>query len=93
LLDARDTDLEKLVEVRAEDRKKLYPLDQRLGCVLRFLQNAPIKFEPAEFAVNEILRIPKAFVRRLRDLRLGFRRNNCAVLFLFRLGLSLRHSP
>ena len=47
LFDTGDADLEKFVQVRTENAKKFHPLDQRLGRVLRFLENAAIKFEPA----------------------------------------------
>ncbi len=60
LLDAGDADLEKFVEVRAEDGEELDPLDQRLGRVLRFLENAPVEFEPAQLAIDEIFRRGKA---------------------------------
>src|ERR1700674_2050256 len=87
LFDTGDTDLEELVEVRAEDAKKLYPLDQRLGRVLRLLQDAAIELEPAQLAINEIFRIAKAVVGRL----FGGHRNNRGALFRFDPGLRLRH--
>src|ERR1041385_1538708 len=42
LFDAGDADLEKLVEVRAENAKEFYPLDQRLRGIFRFLEDASI---------------------------------------------------
>src|SRR6266436_10173050 len=73
LFNPSDADLEELVQVRAEDAKKLHPLDQRLGRVLRLLQNSAIELEPAQLAINEILRIAKAFVGRLFG---GYRYND-----------------
>src|SRR4029077_6653212 len=55
--------LEKFVEIIAEDGHELDPLDQRLRGVLRFLQNAPVKFQPAQLAINEIGRIRKIAFR------------------------------
>src|SRR6202022_4297608 len=57
LLNAGDANLEKFVQVRAENVEKLDPLDQRLGRVLRFFQNAPGEFKPAQLAIDEIPRI------------------------------------
>src|SRR6202171_5163501 len=70
LLDAGDANLEEFVEVGAEDGQKFYALDQWLGRVLRFLQDAPIELEPAQLAIDEILRRGKT-----RRLRLIPRRN------------------
>ena len=63
LLDAGDANLEKLVEVRADDREKLDALDQRLGWVLRFFEDAPVELEPAQLAIDEILRGGKVRAR------------------------------
>src|SRR5207244_8860174 len=87
LFNPSDADLEELVQVRAEDAKKLHPLDQRLGRILRFLENTTIELEPAQFAVDEIFRIAEPLVRRL--LR-GYRYNN-GTFFRFDPGLRLRH--
>src|SRR5439155_19815643 len=63
LFDAGDANLEKLIEIVAEDGHELDPLDQRLGRILRFHQNAPVKFEPAQLAINEIGRVGKIALR------------------------------
>ena len=63
LFDAGDANLEKFIEIVAEDGHEFDPLDQRLGWILRFLQNAPVKFEPAQLAVDEISRIGKIAFR------------------------------
>ena len=63
LFDAGDANLEKLVEIVAEDGHELDPLDQRLRWILRFFQNAAVKFEPAQLAINEIGRIGKIAFR------------------------------
>jgi hypothetical protein len=55
-----NADLEKLVEIRAKDGEKFYALNERLGRILRFFENAPVKLEPAEFAIDEIFRSGKA---------------------------------
>ena len=44
---------EKLVEVRAEDREKLQPFHERVGSVLRLLEDAEIEVEPAQLTVDE----------------------------------------
>ena len=54
LLDARDANLEKLVEIRAHDPEEFYPLEQRLRRVLRFLEDAAVELQPAQLAVDEI---------------------------------------
>ncbi len=56
LLDAGDTDLEKFIEIGTEDGEEFYPLNQRLGRVLRFFQDAPVKLKPAQLAIDEIFR-------------------------------------
>src|SRR5213595_3259810 len=84
LFDTGDADLGKFVQVRAENAKKLYSLDQRLGRVLRLFEDSSIELEPAQLAVDEILRIAKALVR---GLLAGHRHNRRALL---RLGLRLR---
>ena len=60
LLDAGDADLEKLIEIRADDGEELDPLDQRLRRVLRFLEDAAVELEPAQLAIDEILRAPRS---------------------------------
>ena len=47
LLDPRDANLKKLIQVRTENRKKFDPLDERLTPVLRFFEDAAVKLEPA----------------------------------------------
>ena len=72
LLDAGDANLEKFIEIRADDPEKLDPLEQRLGRVLRFLEDAAIELEPAQLAVDEIFRGGKIGLRR-RFVRRGHR--------------------
>ena len=67
LLDAGDANLEKLVEVRAEDGEEFDPLDQRLRWILRFFQDAPVELEPAQLAIDEIFRRGETVRRRRRD--------------------------
>jgi hypothetical protein len=47
LLDAGDSNLEELVQIRTENRQELDAFDQRLRGVLRFLEDAAIEFQPA----------------------------------------------
>src|SRR5439155_8295901 len=88
LFNSGNTDLEKLVEVRAEDRKKLDPLDQRLPLILRFFQDPPVELEPAQLAVDKIFGIAKTLMRALYDLWSGDR---IGFLFSSGSGLSFRH--
>ena len=74
LFDARDANFEKLVQVRTENGQELDAFDQRLGRILRFLQNAPVEFEPAQLAINEIFRRGKAGGRRCLQTCLEARR-------------------
>ena len=89
LFDSGDANLEKLVQVRAENRKKLDALDERLRRILRFFEDAAVELEPAQLAIDEILADRKnALLRnilcRTRPLRrligdTGFR-NSCRHL-------------
>ena len=54
LLDAGDANLEEFIEIRAHDPEKFDPLEQRLGRVLRFFQDAAVELEPAQLAIDEI---------------------------------------
>ena len=56
LLQARDADLEELVEVRAEDREELRPLEQRSVGVLGEREHARVEVEPRQLAV-EVARV------------------------------------
>ncbi len=47
LLNAGDPNLEKLVQVRTENRQKFDAFDEGLRRVLCFFQDAPVEFEPA----------------------------------------------
>src|SRR3989442_527094 len=48
---------EKLVQVRAEDREELHPLEQGHARILRLLEHAPIELEPRQLAVDERVRV------------------------------------
>jgi hypothetical protein len=52
LLQACDTNLEELVEVRREDREELQPLQEPLGGILCQGQDALVEVEPRELAVQ-----------------------------------------
>src|SRR5438045_2333452 len=71
LLDAGHADLEKFVEIRAKNRQELHSLEQRLGLILGFFQNAAIELDPAQLAINEISRTRK-IARELRVYRLDW---------------------
>ena len=90
MFDSGDANLEKLIQVRAENREEFDPLDERLRGVLRFLEDAAIELEPAQLAVDEILRIAKTVVEGLDNLR-NSGRGRIAFLFSARSGLGLRH--
>ena len=64
LFDPGHADLEKLIQIRAEDGKELDPLDERLGRILRFLEHATIELKPAQLAIDEITRIEKTICCR-----------------------------
>jgi hypothetical protein len=53
LLDAGDAHLEEFIEIRGDNPQKPQPFQQRLALVLRFLQHAPVKGQPAQFPVDE----------------------------------------
>src|SRR5262249_24845836 len=53
LLQARDANHEKLVEVGRKDRQKFQPFEQRLRRIERFIQHAAVELDPAEFAVEK----------------------------------------
>ena len=55
LLDAGHADHKEFIEVGAEDREELDPLQQRVLLVKRLLQHAPVELQPAQLAV-EIVR-------------------------------------
>ena len=59
LLEARDADLEVLVEVLGEDGEELGPLEQRLLRVLREREHPRVEVEPRELSVQEPQRIPR----------------------------------
>ena len=56
LADARQTDHEEFVEVRAEDRQKFQPLHQRILGVLGLLQHPQVELQPAQLTIEETLR-------------------------------------
>ena len=63
LFDASDPNLKKLVQVRTENRKKLDTIDERLGRILCFFENATVELEPAQLAIDKIPGIGKAICR------------------------------
>ena len=52
LFEARDTDLEELIEVAAEDREELEALEQRRSAVECLMQHATVELEPGELAIQ-----------------------------------------
>jgi hypothetical protein len=76
LLDPGYPNLEKLIQVRAEDREEFHSLNERLSWILRLFQNASIELKPAQFAIDKIFRSRKAlFLRKIlpEQLNLGRR--------------------
>ena len=55
LLEARDTYLEELVQIGAEDRQELHPLEEPIRVVLGESEDASIELQPRELAVQETL--------------------------------------
>ena len=60
LQQAGNAHLEKLVEIARRNRQELYPLQQGIGIVLRFLQHPAVELQPREITVEVILRIIEA---------------------------------
>ena len=60
LLQAADADHEKLIQVRLENGEEFEALQQRYARVLRLLQDAAVKFEPAQLAVDVQRRVRQA---------------------------------
>ncbi len=52
LLEARDADLEELVEVGAADAQEAQPLEQRHVGIACLLEYPPVELEQAEFAID-----------------------------------------
>ncbi len=46
LQNAGQPDLEEFIQVAGRNREELYPIEQRVGAVLSFLEHAPIEAEP-----------------------------------------------
>src|SRR6185369_6685268 len=53
---AGDTNHHELVEIAAEDAQKLQPLEQRIGGIFGLFQHAGVELQPAQLAVDEVLR-------------------------------------
>ena len=68
LLEPRHPHLEELVEVAAEDRQELEPLQQRRARVQRLVEHAAVELEPGELAIEVERGVPEVD-RRGRHLR------------------------
>ena len=66
--EAGDPHLEELVEVRGEDSAELHALEQRQRLVGRELEDAGVELEVRELAVEQILDVLGADLRRHRDI-------------------------
>ena len=75
-LEPRDPHHEKLIEVRAEDRQKLDPLEQRHAFVLGFFKHAAIELEPGQFAIDVSVRIHNLPIRAAHFRKIPCYRNN-----------------
>ena len=89
---AGHADHEELVQVGAQDREELHALQKWVRFVLRFLENAVLKGEQAEFAIEDTVTDRKA--RAARPRRRGrlrvFRRSPFERRFDVRIGTSVR---
>ena len=54
LLQARESHLEKLIEIRTDDAEKLHPFEQRRAGIQRLLEDALIEFQPAHLAAEKV---------------------------------------
>ena len=54
LLEARHAHLEKFIEIRGSDGEKLYPFEQRIVGIERFIQHALVESKPAQFAAEKV---------------------------------------
>ncbi len=83
LLQHSHPDHEELVEIREKDGKELHPLQQRIGGILRFLKDAPLKCEKAEFAIEVKICITQRR-RNINDLDLmavaGHSHHHCTLV-------------
>ena len=61
LLQTRDPDLEKFIQVGADDAEKLQAFQKRVRFVKCLIKHALIEFQPAQLAVDEIV-----FIREIR---------------------------
>src|SRR5437762_2329183 len=59
LLESRNADHEKLVEVSSEDRQKFYPLQKRTAVIERFIQHTAVELNPAQFIIEEQLSLKR----------------------------------
>ncbi len=55
LLQARDADLEELVQVRRDDAEELEAFEDGNGLVFSLRQHAPVEFEGLQFPIEEVL--------------------------------------
>src|SRR5262249_23934105 len=53
LAQTSDADHEEFVQVRAEDRQKLHPLQKRRAPILQLLEHAGVESQPAQLAVDK----------------------------------------
>ncbi len=83
LPETRHADHEHLVEVGGDDREEAHALEQRVGVVARFLEDAPLKGHERELAVHEEPRVGRG---RLRCGRPGRRLVGRARTLLGRVG-------
>ena len=65
LFDAGDADLEELIEVRADDAEELQPFEQAIVRIERLVEHALVEFQPAQFAIEEVLRFESVDVHNV----------------------------
>ena len=64
LLEPGDAHHEELVEVRAQDRKKLHSLEQRVRWIERLFENTALKAEKTQLAIDEQTAVVEGKYRR-----------------------------
>ena len=74
LFEGRHAHHEKFIQVGAEDRRELQPLQQGVAIVHRLVQHSPVELNPTQFPVEVVLRIVQ--VDRLRFRSIGIFRGS-----------------
>ena len=57
LFQSGDPHLEEFIEIGADDAEELQPFQQRIGGVQRLVEHALVEFQPAQLAIEKVLRL------------------------------------